>query len=201
MTRPIFEPNTQRTDAFLDFQQQQLFRRPAPSADSCGCPWDTAFMYDSATGTATGTVSNNTLTDIKMDEISIASGSSAFAIRTAVTSERPLKAILNGWYFFFLNFEWSGAAYTDVRTYSLFINNEADNAGDQNVVQSSSSPFINAAFNGTWGPLYLRGADLSDSYWKVRVQHNAGSTQTVTSVMLTCLYLGPDLDPARFPPF
>lgn len=31
MTRPIYEPNLTRADAYLDFQQQQLFRRPAPS--------------------------------------------------------------------------------------------------------------------------------------------------------------------------
>jgi len=32
MTRPIYEPTLTRQDAYLDFQQQQLFRRPAPTS-------------------------------------------------------------------------------------------------------------------------------------------------------------------------
>lgn len=35
MTRPIYEPTPPRMDAYLDFQQQQLFRRPAPVAGAC----------------------------------------------------------------------------------------------------------------------------------------------------------------------
>ena len=31
MTRPIYEPTPTRKDAYLDFQQQQLFRRPRPA--------------------------------------------------------------------------------------------------------------------------------------------------------------------------
>ena len=180
---------------------------PQATSDQLRCvlggAWtgDSAFADCSTGGTSTGTVSNNTLTDIRMDQISIASGSAAFAVNTAVTSEKPLKCILNGWYLFNLNFEWSGAAYADVRTYSLFLTNLADNVADTNMVQSASSPFINAAFNGTFGPLYIRGADLAGSWFKVSVQHNAGSTQTVTGVLLTALYLGPDIDPARMPPF
>jgi len=157
-------------------------------------------MEDS-TISGTGTVNNNTLTDIVMDQISIASGSLAFTTRSAVPSARPLKALLDGWYFFYLNFEWAGSPFTDQRTYSLFITNLADNCGDDDIVQSSSSPFINSAFNGTFGPLYFRPSALSDFWWKIRVQHMSGGTETIAGVELTCLYLGPDLDPGRFPPF
>lgn len=179
---------------------------PQSTSDQLRCiaggAWtgDSAFMEDS-TISGTGTVSNNTLTDIIMDQISIASGSSAFTTRSALNSATPLKALLDGWYFFYLNFEWAGTPYTDVRTYSLFVNNFPDNCGDDDVVHSESSPFINAAFNGTFGPLYFRPSQLSDFWWKVRVQHSSGGTETIAGVELTCLYLGPDLDAARFPPF
>lgn len=36
MTRPIFEPSLQRTDARLNYGQEQLFRRPAPTAAATG---------------------------------------------------------------------------------------------------------------------------------------------------------------------
>lgn len=36
MTRPIYEPSQTRADAFLDYQQKQLFRRPAPHSTSGG---------------------------------------------------------------------------------------------------------------------------------------------------------------------
>lgn len=38
MTRPIYEPTLQRTDARLNYGQSQLFRRPAPTAGG-GVPW------------------------------------------------------------------------------------------------------------------------------------------------------------------
>ena len=36
MTRPIYEPTPTRKDAYLDFQDQQLFRRPRPAAAAGG---------------------------------------------------------------------------------------------------------------------------------------------------------------------
>ena len=199
MTQYIRKNALSRSTGAAQWGVRDLRRRP-PILPTGAWVGDSAFMEDS-TISGTGTVSNNTLTDIQMDQISIAAGSTAFTTNSALNSEKPLKAVLNGWYFFYLNFEWAGSPYTDVRTYSLFFTNFADNCGDQNIVQSGSAPFINAAFNGMFGPLYLRAADLSGSWWKVRVQHSAGSTQTLAGVELTCLYLGPDLDPARFPPF
>ena len=74
---------------------------------------------------------------------------------------RPFKCIIDGWYLAYINFEWSGAVYSDVRTYSFYSNTFPDNAGNQNLIESESSPFIDAAFNGTYGPLYIRG----DAHW------------------------------------
>lgn len=39
MTRPIYEPSLPRQDAYLDFQQQQLFRRPAPVSAATAVAW------------------------------------------------------------------------------------------------------------------------------------------------------------------
>lgn len=49
MTRPIYEPSLTRTDRRLGFSADQLFRRPAPTAEGAGifeyaivsAPWDT----------------------------------------------------------------------------------------------------------------------------------------------------------------
>lgn len=49
MTRPIYEPSLQRTDARLNYGQSQLFRRPPPPSQAGGifeyaivsAPWDT----------------------------------------------------------------------------------------------------------------------------------------------------------------
>lgn len=199
MTRPIYEPTQTRADAFLDYQQKQLFRRPAQPSDSFVV--ESALWYDGAGAGETGTVNNNTLTDIICNSRFISTGSTAFATDQGLPTARCIKAVADGWYLGYINFEWAGSTYTDQRTYSLFQNNGADNCGDQNMVETASSPFINAAFNGTFGPMYIRGASLSSSYFKTRVQHAAGSAQTIAGVVTTVIYLGPDLDQAGFPPF
>jgi hypothetical protein len=199
MTRPIFEPTPARADARLGFDRNQLQRRPAPTTSPFTI--DSAFANDSTVSGGTTTVVSGGTHSITFDEISIAAGSTAFAVRTAVPSFRPIKVTLDAWYLFYLNFEWSGGTYTDERTYSLFINNLADNAGAQDIVQTQQAPNINAAFNATYGPFYMRGASLSDSYYSLDVSQNSGTTQTITGVLLTAICLGGDLDPARMPPF
>ncbi len=162
---------------------------------------DSAIAYDSTAGGGTGTIANNTATDIIFDQYVLSSGSTAFAEDQGAGTGRPFKCVLDGWYLGYINFEWSGSPYSDVRSYALFINSFADNAGDQNIVQSESSPWLNAAFNGSFGPLYIRAATLGNAYFKTRVQHTAGSTQSITGVLMTVIYLGPDLDPDSFPRF
>lgn len=197
MTRPIYEPSTDRSLASQGWGQRQLFRRPAPQ--SCPCPVDAAIAYDSASGGGTGTVSNNTNTQITFDEFSLAADTQAFAADQGAGTSRPFKAILDGWYIGYINFEWSGGVFADVRTYVLYSNLFPQNAGSQNMVKSEPSPFINAAFNGTYGPFYIRAAELGSGWFRTRVQHAAGSTQTITGVLMTVVYLGADLEPGRFP--
>jgi hypothetical protein len=199
VTRPIFEPTLPRTLSAQGYTNRQLLRRPAPSG--CPCPVDAAVAYDSTAGGGTGTVSNNTTTDVIFDQRSFATGTAAFAPDQNLATARPFKCVLDGWYLGYINFEWSGSPYTDVRSYALYINSFADNAGDQNIVQAMSQPNINAAYNGTFGPLYIRAATLGNAYFKTKVHHQAGSTQTVTGVLMTVIYLGEDLEPGRWPPF
>ena len=55
MTRPIYEPTPSRTDAYLGFGQDQLFRRPAPTPDTAGGanPW--IVIFGGAASPTTGT--------------------------------------------------------------------------------------------------------------------------------------------------
>lgn len=199
MTRPIFEPSTSRALSAQGYGQSQLFRRPAPTA-ACPCPLDVAMASDSQSP-GTGTVDNNTYTSIIFDDFSIAAGSQAFATHSGSNTARPFKCILDGWYLGYVNFDWSGGVYSDVRLYALFSNTLPDNVGSQTLVQFSSAPFHDSAFNGTYGPLYIRGGTFAASYFELRVQQAAGSTQTVTGAVMTIVYLGPDLQPDRWPPF
>jgi hypothetical protein len=161
---------------------------------------DVALASDSQSP-GTGTVDNNTLTDIIFDSLSIPTGSRAFAEDQGAGTARPFKGVLDGWYLGYINFDWSGGVYSDVRMYGLYSNTLPDNVGANTLVQFSSAPFQDSAFNGTFGPLYIRGETVGASYFKLRVQHAAGSTQTVTGAVMTVVYLGPDLAPSRWPPF
>lgn len=108
--------------------------------------------------------------------------------------------LLNGWYLFYLDFEWSGGSYTDVRYYNLHFQNLADNDGNQDISGNESAPF-EASYHRTWGPLYFRAEDFNTNIG-VQVWQNSGTgPQTVTGVLLTAMFLGPDLDQAGFPPF
>jgi len=115
------------------------------------------------------------------------------------TTITPIELLADGWYLFYLNFEWSGGPYADVRYYDLKFQFNADNDGNQDISGNESAPF-EASYHRTWGPLYFRATSLTPNI-SVKVWHNSGGTETITGIILTALYLGPDLDPARFPPF
>jgi hypothetical protein len=55
MTRPIYEPSLTKTDAYLDFQEQQLFRRPAPRTATACLPWIRLSLYSRSVSNLTWT--------------------------------------------------------------------------------------------------------------------------------------------------
>lgn len=61
MTRPIFEPTLQRTDARLGYGQSQLFRRPAPTLGTT-IPCFRAYGYD-----VVQTITNNNTGYVRFD--------------------------------------------------------------------------------------------------------------------------------------
>lgn len=198
MTQPIQEPTVNRALAGSKWNENQLYRRPSP--DPCPCALQTAIANDSTTGSGTGTVATNTLTSIFFDQVFIGAG--VTAIRQTATGSpgiTPLELIADGWWLFYLDFDWSGLAYTDVRYYDLKFQFNADNDGNQDISANESAPF-EPSFHRTWGPLYFRAASLTP-HITVKVWHNSGLTETVTGVTFTVVYLGPDFDPAAFPPF
>src|SRR5574338_993289 len=162
-------------------------------------PYEIAIANDSVTGSGTGTVSNNTLTTIYFDEVFIATGVISLGAGAASPGTGPIRLKADGWYLFYLDFEWSGTGFTDVRYYDLSFTANADTDGNQDISANESAPF-EPSFHRTWGPLYFRGETGATTDVSVKVQHQAGSTQTITGVLLTVAYMGPDLDPTRFPP-
>jgi hypothetical protein len=147
------------------------------------------------------TIADNTLTTVTFEAISISAGSTAFTDNSGTSWTEPVKLSADGWYLFYVDYEWSGGGFADVRYYDLHIANFLfDNDGNQDLGMHASAPF-EASFRGCWGPLYCRGTALSSIKLSFKVWHQAGSTQTVTGIILTGLFLGADPDPARFPPF
>jgi len=179
---------------------------PQATSDQIPCvaggAWtgQSASAYDSITGSGTGTINNNTLTSIYFDQVSIGTGVTAIVAGSASPGTSPLKLDIDGWYFFYLNVEWAGVGFADVRYYDLhFSTFSMEGDGNQDISAHQSAPF-EASFHGTWGPLYCRVSAGHPSI-TVKLWHQAGSTQTLAGVLLSVIYLGPDIDPARFPPF
>lgn len=180
---------------YAPFLEQAAGSSPPPASSSfqSGLANDGAIL-------GTGTVNNTTLTTISFaDGVSVSSGATAIKDNSGASTTQPLQLLLDGWYLFYLDFEWSGGSFTNVRYYTLTFQFNADNDGNLNVSSNESAVF-EASHHRTWGPLYFRATSLKPKV-SVKVWQSSGGVATITGVLLTVLYLGPDLDPARFPPF
>jgi len=188
MTRPIYEPNLTRTDAYLDYQQQQLYRRPMPT--TCPCPVEWALVQDASSDT----INNNTLTTVTFESYAIASSATAIQINTATI---PFKLVEAGWYHFWVDVEWSGAGFTDVRMAIMskagggfWLNNNDTTFLPRTVM---SDPYV-AGTTGSWGPLYANCSSGNSINVGLKVQQASGVSKTMTGVHYSVIYLGPAMD-------
>lgn len=189
-------PENEATKLAGDRRDIETLKRKVVRPKSVASPLES---FEASSGGTT--ISNNTLTTVTFDGISISAGSTAFTDNTGTSFTEPVKLSADGWYLFYIDYEWSGGGFTDVRYYEIHVANFLfDNDGNQDLGMNQSAPF-EASFRGCWGPLYMRGTVLSSIKLSVKVWHQAGSTQTVTGCLFTGLFLGPDPDPARWPPF
>lgn len=199
MTPPIQEPSSARDQSGSSWAIRQLARRPA--LGSCPCPIQSAIAYDAVID-GTSSVSDNTLTTINWDNTFVSAGATALSVNTpSPTTSVAMNLLLDGWFIFWLDFEWSGAGFTDDRLYQLVMNTTADNDSasmslTDGIGSEGNSPY-QAAHHHTYGPLYFRNSPTV----KMSVKQNSGAPQDITGVLLTAIYMGPDMDPGAFPPF
>lgn len=171
-----------------------FLEQAAGAAPAAGFTPDVAIAFGSNTVTA----NNNILTTINFQNTSTPTGSTAWQNNAGGT--QPFTLRKDGWVLLMLDFDWlSGAPFTDVRYYGVATHFGADNLGGSpnDPYSSESSPFT-TGFRGCWGPLYYRS--FSTSQWfEAQVRQASGAGKDILTCELTALYLGPDLQPARFP--
>lgn len=170
-----------------------LARRSAGVTPAAGFTPDAAIAFAASTASA----ANNTLTAISFASVSIPTGSTTF--QDFSPGSTPIKLLKNGWYICTLDFEWTGAAFADVRYYEIHSTVAADNLGGTNATPffTDSGVFLSGTTFAS-GPVYWRGADFNIRVG-ANVWQNSGVLKGINNVLVTVLFLGPDLQPGRFP--
>lgn len=170
-----------------------FLEQAAGAAPAAGFTPDAAIAYAASTASA----ANNTLTGISFASVSIPTGSTTFQDFSPGTT--PIRLRKNGWYICTLDFEWTGAAFPDVRYYEIHSNVPCDNLGGTNGTPffTDSGVFLSGTTFAS-GPVYWRGADFTVNVG-ASVWQNSGVLKGIAGVEVTVLFLGPDLQPGRFP--
>lgn len=94
MTRPIYEPTLTRQDAYLDFQQQQLFRRPAPVSQAGTMPWARIVRQFADSNQVIG---NNSFTEIDMTaSYNVGAGESGDGVFLVDLTDNTIEVLVAG---------------------------------------------------------------------------------------------------------
>lgn len=191
MTRPLYEPSTARTEARLGFDRNQLQRRPRLQT---AATLESGVAYDAVVD-GTSSVNDNTLTTIAFDNVFASAGATAIAIDIppAPATGSPLKLTAAGWFLIGMEFYWAtlpGTAMYQIDPDTPF--------WTAPVLAGECTHLFSRNVNYQFGPVH--NEDTSNSLI-LKVQHLAGGAVNITSVYMTVLYLGLDIDEAAWPLF
>lgn len=184
MTRPIYEPSLPRADAYLDFQQQQLFRRPAPTSN--------VFEWGLAIFTTNQTVTTGFGSALQpdWDEVYVPSGQTLIEVNPNFSSapNQPFQINRSGVYALSTRQQFTDIDWTDFRMVQIlhssfavptaFLEPKGGGSGQGSSIYVAGTP--------TYISLSVGGVDLPS----IEVSQTSGSDKTLTGGHFLVAYMG-----------
>ena len=151
--------------------------------------WPGALAFAYATIGNSQVISNNTQTTMTFEHYSISPSNTAIQINTG-TPTLPFHIVQGGWYQFWLESEWSGSGFADVRHHGLLISGagafDNEDAGSGLTPRAALSDPYHAGVTSSFGPMHIQPPlDIGIQEWQ-----KSGSSQTLLTVHFTIVFLG-----------